>query len=333
MMRDAHRGPGIERSAAIGSAAAVVQAGRALCRVAMLLAPLGVLAGWAGPAHADCAALRAAAASAQTAGQTAQLETLYEQVRIEPSCDDAFRDQFGRVVARTLEREVYDGVNAGQPLAGFEPKLTRSLKYARQWRVLAWLGDIAREGRRYDESCRYYQDALTVIQDEAATPKAPPPDVIEKIFRLAEETRLLAKTYVAAPKTRAGTPGGLGAASVRGFVPTRVDLPIEFEYNSVIFTTKGHKAVEDLADQLRQTPPAGPVTLVGHTDPRGSDDYNQPLSKRRALTVRETLREMGVQAEILAEGHGSAEPRATPAEGKYSLDECYQMDRRVEVRR
>jgi outer membrane protein OmpA-like peptidoglycan-associated protein len=297
---------------------------------------LGVLVGVVGStgwAWADCGALRAAAATAQSAAQTGQLESIYEQVRVEPSCDEAFRTEFGRLVGRTIEREVYAAVNAGQPLAGFEPKLVRSLSYARQWRPLAWLGDITRERRQYEQSCGYYQDALAAIQDETATPKPPPKEVIEKIFHLAEETRLLAKTYVAPPKTRAGTVTGLGAPSVRGFVPHKVAVPVEYEFDSTAFTTKGQAAAEDLASQLRQQTPTQPITLIGHTDPRGDDAYNRPLSKRRALALRQFLVQSGVQTEIIAEGRGSDEPAAIDDASKYTQDERYQLDRRVEVQR
>jgi peptidoglycan-associated lipoprotein len=39
------------------------------------------------------------------------------------------------------------------------------------------------------------------------------------------------------------------------------------------------------------------VTLSGHCDPRGTDEYNLALSERRAQTVRDYLQRMGIPAE------------------------------------
>ncbi len=297
-----------------------------MVRMCFLALAVGLV--WVGSARADCAALRSAAEADQ--GRTEALMALYEQVAVEPSCDEAFRTQFGRLVARSVEKEVFKAVSSGQALAQFEPRLSQSLRYARQWRVLAWLGDIARERRTYEASCSYYQEALTVIQDETATPNPPPHDVIERIFHLAEQTRMLGKKYVAATKTRAGTPSGLAAVSVRGYTPQRVSLPIEFEFNSVLFTDKGRSAADDLLGQMRQDQSPASVTLVGHTDPRGSDIYNQKLSLQRAEALRNFLVGNGVQASIRVEGRGSSDPPRFLDDDKYTQDERYQIARRVE---
>lgn len=65
--------------------------------------------------------------------------------------------------------------------------------------------------------------------------------------------------------------------------------------------------------------PTAQITIEGHTDSDGSDDYNQGLSERRAKTVVGFLTEQGVQADRLeAIGFGEARPLApnTTSEGK-----------------
>ncbi len=69
------------------------------------------------------------------------------------------------------------------------------------------------------------------------------------------------------------------------------------------------------------------VHIVGHTDSSGSDSYNQQLSERRALSVKDYLAAHGVAANrIRTEGRGESEPRATNA-----TPEGRAMNRRVEI--
>ena len=78
------------------------------------------------------------------------------------------------------------------------------------------------------------------------------------------------------------------------------------------------------------------IRLVGHTDRLGTDKYNQPLSERRAWTVKQYLQSNGLNAPIQTSGVGESQPtgmtdqckgeRANPA-----LTKCLQPDRRVSV--
>lgn len=70
----------------------------------------------------------------------------------------------------------------------------------------------------------------------------------------------------------------------------KINLTIEFEYNSDRPTPAGMQQLGALGDALRDP---GLKTfrfmLAGHTDARGSDVYNQTLSERRALAVQRFL--------------------------------------------
>jgi outer membrane protein OmpA-like peptidoglycan-associated protein len=69
------------------------------------------------------------------------------------------------------------------------------------------------------------------------------------------------------------------------------------------------------------------VTVAGHTDSSGADDYNMTLSQQRAQTVAQYLQSRGVVAERLAAvGYGETRPVAgnDTAEGKA-------RNRRVEI--
>jgi len=69
------------------------------------------------------------------------------------------------------------------------------------------------------------------------------------------------------------------------------------------------------------------VTVEGHTDSVGSDDYNQQLCEHRAQTVRDYFVQQGINsASVEAHGYGKSEPIASndTAEGR-------QQNRRVEL--
>lgn len=64
------------------------------------------------------------------------------------------------------------------------------------------------------------------------------------------------------------------------------------------------------------------ITVEGHTDSTGSEEYNQGLSERRALEVRDALVEMNVDPRrVQAVGYGESRPA-------YSADA---MNRRVNI--
>ena len=84
--------------------------------------------------------------------------------------------------------------------------------------------------------------------------------------------------------------------------------------------------LEPLADYLRAEPGVR-VAIDGHTDARASDAYNQDLSERRAIAVRDALEDMGVvEARFRVRGYGETRPVApnTTAAG-------LRQNRRVEV--
>ena len=69
------------------------------------------------------------------------------------------------------------------------------------------------------------------------------------------------------------------------------------------------------------------LTIVGHTDNVGSDQYNQGLSERRAKAVNDYLLNKGVLIQRLVFlGRGETSPRATNA-----TEEGRRLNRRVEI--
>lgn len=84
--------------------------------------------------------------------------------------------------------------------------------------------------------------------------------------------------------------------------------------------------LQELA-QVLQRYPKTTVTIVGHTDSRGSAELNDRLSKERARAVADELVANGVDpARIITRGAGDAQPLASNA-----TPEGRQRNRRVDV--
>ncbi len=71
--------------------------------------------------------------------------------------------------------------------------------------------------------------------------------------------------------------------------------------------------------------PGATITLEGHCDERGSNEYNLGLGDRRATAVKEFLVQLGVPADALRTiSYGEERPQCTE-----SNEECWQRNRRV----
>ncbi|WP_053067701.1 OmpA family protein [Muribacter muris] len=95
----------------------------------------------------------------------------------------------------------------------------------------------------------------------------------------------------------------------------------------------GKKSIAEFANRIPTLGSVTKITVAGHTDPSGSEHYNQVLSQKRAETVKMALINAGVNAQIDALGYGKSQPIVTHCEalkGK-AKQECNQPNRRVEI--
>ena len=253
----------------------------------------------------------------------------YEAVQGEFACPDALRDQAKRAVSNLHAQVAQERLADGASLASQRALLEQGRAYAGTWLTLALLGDVAHDARDYDRAAALYQDALRAINDEVETPQQPPAPEIERIFRLAAQSRMLAERFVVTPTNRSGEPDGLAASGHRGFVPEAVPVPITFETDKAEFDAQGRRYAEDLAEFLIRQAPAR-ITLSAHTDERGADAYNLELSKRRGEAVRRFLRERGVGQPIEVVAKGESQPLELFDPEHYGQEEVWRMNRRVE---
>lgn len=84
--------------------------------------------------------------------------------------------------------------------------------------------------------------------------------------------------------------------------------------------------IKALAEHLHSNPELT-VSLDGHADPRGTDEYNNVLSQERAKAIKDALEKLGVASErIRYSGHGNR--YSTAGKGN---EEAYQLERRVDI--
>ncbi|MCI0599935.1 MAG: OmpA family protein [Beijerinckiaceae bacterium] len=87
----------------------------------------------------------------------------------------------------------------------------------------------------------------------------------------------------------------------------KIDIDINFEYNSAKIGSAGLSAAKDVGKALSSASLQGSTFVVeGHTDARGSNKFNQRLSEQRADAVKRFLvEEYGIPAaNLLTVGHG-----------------------------
>ena len=102
-------------------------------------------------------------------------------------------------------------------------------------------------------------------------------------------------------------------------VKVTFDSGILFATNKADLNAASKSSLQQFAKVLKQNADCD-VAIIGHTDNTGSDAINNPLSEKRAMSVSNYLRSLGVSASQIksVEGHGSVNPVAdnSTAEGR-----------------
>jgi outer membrane protein OmpA-like peptidoglycan-associated protein len=68
-----------------------------------------------------------------------------------------------------------------------------------------------------------------------------------------------------------------------------LSIPIRFEFDSSEILPVARQQLDAIAEGIRRLPVSRVVTIEGHTDAIGTDDYNLALSLRRATAVKNYL--------------------------------------------
>jgi OOP family OmpA-OmpF porin len=115
-----------------------------------------------------------------------------------------------------------------------------------------------------------------------------------------------------------------------------------FGFDSAELTTVGQNRIDEIVKTIRGTGfRATAVEITGHTDPLGSEAYNQSLSEQRAISVRDYLLSLDIPATVAlyTKGLGESQLKVTEADCRAqgmagtsaALIDCLAPNRRVEA--
>jgi peptidoglycan-associated lipoprotein len=125
-----------------------------------------------------------------------------------------------------------------------------------------------------------------------------------------------------------GAPGGIGASrfgpgSQQDLAATAGDR-VFFAFDSAEITPEAQLVLQRQAEWLKRYPNVT-VTIEGHTDERGTREYNLALGERRAQAARNVLVALGISpSRISTISYGKERP-AVPG----STEEAYAQNRRA----
>ena len=166
----------------------------------------------------------------------------------------------------------------------------------------------------------------TGLAELTVTPAGPRPVLPPKAA--APESRAIGE--LAALVERARESGGQNKESF-GRAPTAVPVPITFVTGEATMTPQGLRAADLLVEYVRIMAPRT-MTLSGHADMRGGDEYNLELSRLRLEAIEQHLRNHGYVGRLSLLPKGKSEPFAGIDRTSAAHDAVLQADRRVELR-
>ena len=101
---------------------------------------------------------------------------------------------------------------------------------------------------------------------------------------------------------------------------------VYFEFDESVILDQDRPILEAHSQYLAENPGAA-VTLEGHTDERGTREYNLALGERRAVAVRQFMSLLGASGQQLRTlSYGEERPAATGHN-----EEAWALNRRVEI--
>jgi len=86
-----------------------------------------------------------------------------------------------------------------------------------------------------------------------------------------------------------------------------------FDFDSAVLHSEGKTALHELDESIKaKGATVVDIDVVGHTDSIGTEEYNQGLSERRAMSVRDYMVSAGIDSNIIdVSGKGESEPVAS----------------------
>ena len=162
--------------------------------------------------------------------------------------------------------------------------------------------------------------------------KAPPPPAATPIAPAAASRPAPAQHYSQPTQAVASTPSRLPDAATRARIQDLLNRIQDayFDYNQHTLRPDAEAALkmdaQTLADIIKQYPDFK-LTVEGHADERGSDEYNLALGDARAKQTKEYLSNLGLPGNQLAiVSYGKDKPICTDHD-----EACWQKNRRTHI--
>lgn len=153
---------------------------------------------------------------------------------------------------------------------------------------------------------------------------APAPNA-DSIRRAQEEAARRAAEEAARRRAADSAAAAAAAAAAAGNLRTTLTAMVHFDYDQSDLRAED-RAILDAKIPVLQANPNVKIRVAGHTDERGSDEYNLALGQRRAATVKRYLVEHGVaDARIETVSYGEERPAAQGSD-----ESAYAQNRRAE---
>lgn len=119
----------------------------------------------------------------------------------------------------------------------------------------------------------------------------------------------------------------LAAVDKDDAAPPPTDTPVYFQFDSYELLPEGREALTHMATWLKANPDAT-LTLEGHCDERGTEEYNLSLGQKRAEVMKSYLERLGVRSsQLKAISYGELKPAVSGSD-----EDAWAQNRRGEVK-
>jgi len=161
-------------------------------------------------------------------------------------------------------------------------------------------------------------------QPAPVQPPAPGPNA-DSIRRAQDEAARRAAEEAARRRAADSAAAAARNAAAAGSVRETLTAAVHFDYDQSDLRADD-RAILDAKIPILQANPTVKIRVAGHTDERGSDEYNLALGQRRAATVKRYLVDHGIaDARIETISYGEERPIAQGSD-----ESAYAQNRRAE---
>ena len=247
---------------------------------------------------------------------------------------EQIRDRASQKVAGAASRLLSESGETDSALALLSGKRDATFRLAAIWHVNAVRGDIEMAKENWSEASNQYQNAYELSLGSATgamgAREAASVGVQEKLYLLASESMQLAGDFGMAI-SRSGDASGI--FGTRGVKPKSVPVPVEFDFDSDTLTASSARQIDIIVSFL-QNRGYRELEVIGHTDWKGSEEYNLDLSERRARRLASAIQEKytrsaGQALTINSRGVGETCPRVISDASRYTEEQLASLYRRV----